>query len=184
MGRPPGPISICKVEDCSDRARSLGWCFKHYGRWKRNGDPLLYSPNKIPLIERSWRYIQRDDNGCWIWTGSLRRGYGSIGGDDGKRKFAHRALYEILVGPIPDGLKLDHLCRTLACVNPAHLEPVTQAENVRRGKRGVLWEPKAHCRRGHEYTGANLIVTKQGSRMCRTCRRMLERERRAKKRAA
>lgn len=81
--------------------------------------------------ERFWRKVTKTDR-CWLWTGSLQsRGYGCVG-FGGKRYLAHRLAYEWLVGPIPDGLTIDHLCRVKACVNPAHLEPVTGAENTRR----------------------------------------------------
>lgn len=70
------------------------------------------------------------DTGCWVWRGRTNRdGYGKIG----RQTLAHRAYYEALVGPIPDGLTIDHLCRNRACVNPDHMEPVPAVENVRRG---------------------------------------------------
>lgn len=80
-----------------------------------------------------------DEKGCWVWQWSLSNGYGQMwGGPNGKRRQlpAHRVYYERLVGPIPPGLQLDHLCRNPACVNPAHLEPVTTAVNVQRGLKG------------------------------------------------
>ena len=74
------------------------------------------------------------DTPCWVWQHSLCAGYGRIS-VDGQVGMAHRAYYERVIGPIPEGLVLDHLCRCTACVNPAHLEPVTQRENLRRGNR-------------------------------------------------
>lgn len=105
-------------------------------------------------------------DGCWPWTGSRAGKYRSYGYVyDGKRsRPAHDVLYELMVGPIPEGLELDHLCRNTLCVRPDHLEPVTHQENMRRGKRGQA----THCPQGHAYEGDNLI-THQGRRDCRTC---------------
>lgn len=86
-----------------------------------------------PLSERVERMVDRTD-GCWIWTGHVgKRGYGTVMGERRKPLLAHRVMYEKYVGPIPDGLQLDHLCRNRKCVNPKHLEPVTTQENTRRG---------------------------------------------------
>lgn len=92
---------------------------------------------------------------------------------DGKMRLAHRVAYEIHVGPIPDGLEIDHLCRVRCCVNPDHLEPVTHRENMRRSPSwnsvGRRQKAKTHCPKGHPYSGYNLIVTKSGCRFCRKC---------------
>lgn len=97
---------------------------------------------------------------------------------DGKRKSGHRVAYEDKYGTIPEGMVLDHLCRNRACINPDHLEVVTQRENIMRGV-GVAAKnaQKTHCKRGHEFTGNNLYRYK-GKRMCRQCRNLHQREHR------
>jgi hypothetical protein len=117
--------------------------------------------------------------GCWHPSQKPRYdGYVAVMDlRDGKRKLkrAHRLVYERLVGPIPDGLELDHLCRNPTCCNPAHLEPVTHRENMLRGETiGARASAVTHCPAGHEYTEMNTRVYK-GYRKCRTCHRNWER---------
>jgi len=115
--------------------------------------------------------MAEQDTGCWMWTAAVSAdGYGSIKwqGDTWR---AHRLTYELLVGPIPDGLHIDHLCRNTLCVNPAHLEPVTPRTNTLRGtNRAAANARKTHCERGHELVGTNLIPRPNGHRTCRTCK--------------
>lgn len=120
--------------------------------------------------------------GCWIWCGSLllHGGYGQF--NNGRTMvLAHRWAYEHFVGPIPDGLDLDHLCRVRSCVNPEHLEPVTRSENLRRGyaARGV----KSHCAQGHPFDEVNTFPRHDGGRGCRICRNNASRASKAKARA-
>lgn len=104
------------------------------------------------------------EDACWLWTSShrTRDGYGRKW-VKGKRVMAHRWMYERHIGPIPNGMQLDHLCRVRLCVNPRHLEPVTLQENRRRGA-----EAQSACRRGGHPLD---YVTPDGRRGCSTCRR-------------
>lgn len=107
---------------------------------------------------------------CWNWKGTLSKGYGKVYVQGNKSKSAHRFIYEMLVGEIPEGFELDHLCRNRSCVNPKHLEPVTHLENVRRGLpyRKVV----THCIRGHERIPENIVTKRYGEhgKVCRLCR--------------
>lgn len=123
-------------------------------------------------------------DGCWIWIGGLeRKGYARFRSEKGNKVFTHRWAYELLVGPIPEGLTIDHLCRTTSCCNPAHLEPVTDIENIARGTQGDWQKRKTHCYKGHEFSALNTYVNPQGHRSCRTCQRALGRIHDAKRRA-
>jgi len=109
------------------------------------------------------------DEGCWNWNGWLTLdGYGQCRAPRGSKQMAHRVAYEMFVGPIPVGLVIDHLCRNRSCVNPAHLEAVTQRENLARGINANA--VKTHCKRGHEYSKGNTYTYPDGRRDCRTCR--------------
>jgi hypothetical protein len=142
------------------------------------------------LPDRFWAKVNREGpipthaphlGPCWIWTGStVKRGYGHYrtGGkkDGGPRRmsFVHRVAYQALVGRIGDGLEVDHLCRVVACCNPAHLEPVTKRENVVRGAAPVVTTARhaavMRCPKGHPYDAANTIIEHRQGYPCRTCR--------------
>ena len=105
---------------------------------------------------------------CWEWTGTIQvQGYGIVMYER-RRWLVHRLVWEALVGPIPVGLDLDHLCRYKPCCNPDHLEPVTRKENVRRGAINQNVR-KTHCDHGHPLSGTNLYRPPSGRRSCRTC---------------
>lgn len=108
------------------------------------------------------------DTGCWTWTGARSSGgYGSIK-FAGRTRPAHRVVYENFVEPVGAELVLDHLCRNRACVNPDHLEPVSQSVNVQRG---LSAGPRPHCNNGHELSGENVYTfpSDAGRRRCRLC---------------
>jgi hypothetical protein len=111
---------------------------------------------------------------CWSWTGGTNGRYGQMQ-YGGSPKMAHRISYELMVGEIPTGMVIDHLCRNTLCVNPDHLEPVTQKINIERSIRipsryGEYRRSMTHCKRGHPLSGENLYVH-QDKRHCRACRK-------------
>lgn len=172
----------CSIEGCTRPRRKREWCNTHYERWRLNGDPLASRPRKTADPRTRFEpNVQKQGDGCWIWTGRQDGdGYGQFW-LDGKHRRAFVVSYEMNVGPVPEGLELDHLCRVRLCVNPAHLEPVTTQVNQLRGN-GVsgINARKTHCDHGHEFTPANTYITPDGRRQCRTCQR--ERSRRHQRR--
>ena len=144
-------IRICEVDNCQKPHKSRGFCNNHYRLFLRNGSPT-FAPKK-PLAPRFWKFVVKTDT-CWLWIGAkYKSGYGEFHLNRRTQR-AHRIAYELLVGPIPEGLTIDHLCRVVACVNPAHLEPVTLLENLKR-------TTKPFCKNGHERI--------PGSKNCYAC---------------
>lgn len=137
----PKPPRGCTVDGCDDEHEALGYCMKHVTRLRRYGDPLFVKRIVGDSPARFWDKVDKagavpahlpESGPCWFWTGTRSdEGYGSVRWEGPMLK-AHRVAYELLVGPIPEGLEIDHLCRVTSCVNPAHLEPVTPAVNVAR----------------------------------------------------
>lgn len=146
------------------------------------------------FLRRRARIVRRNEWECWIWQGCPdEKGYGGFACRERAYK-AHRLSYTIFVGPIPPDLVIDHLCRTRNCVNPEHLEPVTDVENIRRGEAiTIIQDRKTHCKYGHPFSGDNLRVDvsrrrgRQAStrRRCKECARQAEkRNRKPRKRLA
>lgn len=132
--------------------------------------------NRRPSVERLFdRIIGCEPGECWLVRD--RKGYMRIK-PDGRSTQAHRAVYELFRGPIPDGMVLDHLCRVRACVNPTHLEPVTNWENVKRGNSPIAVAARRQtCTAGHVFDAANTRLDRRGKRHCRACDRARYRRR-------
>lgn len=137
-----------------------------------------------PIMERILAKVELTESGCWQWTGRLNDGYGQIGYRH-RAAATHRVVYEELVGPVPVGLQIDHLCRNRACCRPEHLEPVTQRENLLRGQTIAAQNAsRTHCPQDHPYAGENLFINNRGARVCRACMRAQRAAWRARKKAS
>lgn len=164
----------CAVKSCPRLKHEGDLCHSH-NTIRRLGLPDAES---VWIAKRLANYVV-NENDCWIWQGTPNNvGYGKVGvrndpSTPGEEEAAHRWFYKRLRGPIPEGLHLDHLCRTPLCVNPAHLEPVTQEENTRRGlaSRG-LGPGRTHCVNGHPWTQENVrrASTKTGEEHLMRCK--------------
>lgn len=169
-------IATCQVARCQRTVKAKGYCNFHYER-KRRGTPLDNPVHRthsgMSLTERLAAQSEAMENGCVEWRGRLNYGGYGITTVGNRSVKAHRASYELRVGPIPTGLQIDHLCRNPACINPAHLEPVTAAENTRRALNSPtgINARKTHCIRGHEFTAENTRIV-SGRRVCRACQKV------------
>lgn len=130
-------MRTCTVPDCDRKHLAKGLCRAHYLRMYKRGsvEPLVL--RGVGAVNRILAKCVRNEKGCLVYTGRLtKKGYAHVRDDNGKMRFAHVIMYEREHGPVPDGLELDHLCRTRACCEEQHLEPVTHAVNVQRSRAG------------------------------------------------
>ena len=139
----------------------------------------------IPVEDRFWAKVDKTGP-CWLWVGATRDGYGAFK-LKGRVVGAHRYSYETSVGPIPDGLTIDHLCRVRHCVNPNHFEVVSRRTNTLRGNSpAAITHRTGVCKRGHPLNGDNLRIYKRAGhpdqRLCRACRRITKANFRARRR--
>ena len=143
--------------------------------------PCSEKRDAVDIAEKFWPFVEQTET-CWYWHGVVgTRGYGVIQGQyQGQHRlfFVHRYSYMLHIGEIPETLTIDHLCRNKLCVNPLHLEAVTRWENVRRGDtvtgKNVR---KTHCMHGHPFDETNTYYTFAGTRICKTCARRRDKER-------
>lgn len=187
--RPPKPM--CAVEGCESTIHGARpWCIKHFRRWQATGDPLKTTgtPHGLTPMERFMRSVEVDPaTGCWMWTGASRDGrYGAFSpeGHWASLTSAHIWAYEQTVGPVPEGLELDHFrCSRTMCANPEHVRPVTPRENsLRSNSPAALNRAKTHCIHGHEFTAQNTREMPDGERRCKICEADRQRRYRGRRR--
>lgn len=170
--------TMCTGPKCDRPSEGRGLCHAHAEQRRRRSNGLLTPLRPTDAKARFALMVIKNPDGCWVWQGATdgRHRYGSFQ-FEGRVARAHRVSFEWAKGPIPEGLVLDHLCRTTLCVNPDHLEAVTQYANVLRGDGwGGVNSRKTHCPQGHPYDESNTYVQPStGGRVCRTCDRARKR---------
>lgn len=189
----PPPETICSVEGCERFVQARGWCDAHYLRWQRHGAVDGQIGDLFLMADRFWAKVNKDGpipefaphlGQCWDWTSNtVPNGYGQFGVRQSMR-LAHRVAYELMIGEVPEGLELDHLCRRRICVRPSHLEAVTHLENMIRGMSPwAVARRNGTCLNGHDRTPENTYVYQGKTReyvCCRICRRLAKARYRAR----
>lgn len=168
----------CSLPGCGRPHRCRGLCGAHYYRWRATGSTgsATIQDRTLSIAERFWARVDASGD-CWVWTASCdHKGYGQFSPGGGvKTQRAHRWAWEHLVGPIPDRMVIDHLCRVRRCVNPDHLRITTSGENTACSPIALaaVAARKTHCTNGHQYTPENTYLTRLKSgntgRSCRQC---------------
>lgn len=160
------PRGTCSIDGCGKPHFARSWCSRHYWRWQHHGDPL-WRPTPRPS---EMRHVDKT-GACWMWTGRRdANGYGRA-----NQAWAHRWVYEQVVGPIPKGLELHHVCGRgrKGCVTPHHMVPVTHSEHMK-----LEAARRTHCANGHSWDRDDVYIRPDnGKRQCTACAR----ERRRKK---
>ena len=195
-----GPKPTCIEDGCEKIAIKRKMCNAHYLRWVRSTPPGERESSRRPVLDRFFGLVNkmgpvaRNDPSlgrCWVWTGGSSCGTGNsspygVFWANGTSHRAHVFSYKTFVGPIPDGLDLDHFaCDRTLCVNPDHLRPATKRVNILRstGPAAINAE-KTHCPQGHAYDEQNTRINSQGRRVCIICARKRDRETKKAKRDA
>ncbi len=171
------PKKQCAAPGCSRHSYARGFCPMHYGRWKKHGDPMLIvQPKKHQTLDDAMKgKFTIPESGCWEWKRrSHTFGYGAVS-FQGRNIPAHRAMWILHFGSIPDGLLVCHKCDNPPCVNPDHLFLGTSTDNNRdmlsKGRMKHNHAGKTHCKDGHEFTVENTRLERNGRRTCRACER-------------
>lgn len=190
---------ICSIENCGSIHAGHGFCQKHLYRWRKYGDPNVVRRIRGDTEALFWSFANRSagESACWPWGGKINGlGYGLISQNNSWVR-AHRFAYKLMVAPLVNDTDLDHTCHRPAgcsggsacphrrCVNPAHLSPVTNAENHRADRISSHHRTKTHCPQGHEYTPENTkrIKSRPNARYCRECHRASDRARYGRKKS-
>lgn len=175
-----GTLALFPLEDRKYKTRQPKWRICPICKTVYKGIGRKYGCSPACALQvRFWRCVDKTET-CWLWQGEMGPGgYGRILDSSTRKHYmAHRYSYELHVGPVPEELCLDHLCRVRNCVRPDHLEAVTMRENVMRGETPARRNyEKTACIHGHPYDETNTSFGTNGRRYCRQCRKRIDHDR-------